>query len=164
MADISTVRGSTEFCSGSEPRLFCIWRVQGFSWLKKDGCLPQSSLGGKEHAQLVHFKHCSLRPFSPHNRPHFYSWEQSVFISRTLDGTRYTLIQCLTPAWPQVLSTVKGPEKHWCPTFNSDSGPAHDCPLELGIHILLLAHTFMFCKSGSWQLLGNADVCLASQV
>lgn len=62
----------------------------------------------KEHAQLVHFKHPVLQDHLVPTASTLLLLRSKRVISRTLDVTRYTLIQCLTPAWPQVLSMVTG--------------------------------------------------------
>ena len=104
----------------------------------------------KEHAQLVHFKHAEILQdrLAPAESTLLLLGSKRV-ISRTLDVTRYTLIQCLTPPWPR-----------W-QVWNTDARPLILTPCLLTIvpgtwnpHTAF-GTSFMFCKSGSWQLPGK---------
>ena len=146
---VCAVRSSTKFSSGSEPRLSVSGRFRDSpGWRRMDAFLLIKSQG-KEHAQLVHFKHPVLQDHLVPTASILILLRSKCVISRTLDVTRYTLIQCLTPPWPR-----------W-QVWNTDVRPLILTPCLLTIvpgtwnpHTAF-GTSFMFCKSGSWQLPGK---------
>lgn len=158
---ISTVRGSTEFCSGSEPRLFAFggFRILP-GWRRMDAFLSIKSRR-KEHAQLVHFKHPVLQDHSVPTTVHTLLLRSKHVISRTLDGTRYTLIRGV---WHQPGHRCSA----WWQVWNTDVQPllwlraCSRLSLELGIHILLLAHHSCSANLAPGSSLGNAEMSVYS--